>query len=166
MPNALLELVVKIDDGDYFGDHSDMPELKAQIEGAIVTLLERGMWAERLKTVSDTVEETQGVSLEIQSALKAAIVTEIDNVDNYCRDQEFYSFHLSDQAEAMKVLGRRAGIPDWSLSSALDMIQERIAEIEEHETTSSTSPSFSSSSLYNEEFSDEAMDALFSGLKQ
>ena len=142
-----------------------MPELKAQIEGAIVTLLEQGMWAEDLKTVSDTVEETQGVSLEIQSALKAAIVTEIDNVDNYCRDQDSSS-HLSDQAEAMKVLGQRAGIPDWSLSSALDMIQERIAEIEEHETTSSTSPSFSSSSLYNEEFSDEAMDALFSGLKQ
>lgn len=163
--NALMVLVGKIDDGDYFEDHSDMPELKAQIEGAIVTLLEQGMWAEDLKTVSDTVEETQGVSPEIKGALKAAIVNEIDNVDNYCRDQDSSS-HLSDQAEAMKVLGLRAGVPDWTLSSALDMIQERIAQIEEHETTSSTSPTFSSSSSYEEEFSDEAMDTLFSGLKQ
>ena len=111
------------------------------------------------------MEETQGVSPEIENALKAAIISEIDNVDNYCRDQDSSS-HLSDQAEAMKVLGPRAGVPDWSLSSALDMIQERIAEIEEHETTFSTSPSFSSSSSHKEEFSDEAIDALFSGLKQ
>ncbi|MXP29624.1 hypothetical protein GRI58_12435 [Porphyrobacter algicida] len=87
-------------------------------------------------------------------------------IADQCRNSMSCSSQLSDQAEAMKVVGLRAGVPDWRLSSALEIIRERIDEIEEHETTSSVSPSLSSSNSCDEKFSDEAMDALFSGLKQ
>ena len=162
--DALVELIGKIEDGNYFQDHPNISTLKSQLENSVVILLEQGMWAYELKTVSDTVEKTPQLSPKIREAVKAAIINEIDNVTDICRDLDSSST-LSDHAEALKSLGPRADIPDWSLSSALEHIEERIAEIEEHETPSSRSPSFSDNSSDDDEFGDEAIEALFSGLR-
>lgn len=122
------------------------------------------MWADELKTVSDTAEGMIELSPSIRGALAAAITGEIRNIEDICRGMDSSST-LEDHAEALKVIGPRAGVPDNALTTALDHITERITEIEEYETISSEAPSFSAPDLSDHAFSDEAMDALFSGLK-
>lgn len=162
--DSLLELIGKIGDVGYYQDHPHLRLLSSEIEAAVISLLNGGMWADELKTVSDTAEGMLELSPSISDALAAAITGEIENIEDICRNMDSSST-LEDHAEALKVIGPRAGVPDSALTTALDHVSERIAQIEDYETTSSEAPSFSALDLNDHGFSDEAMDALFSGLK-
>ncbi|MBU9861736.1 nSTAND3 domain-containing NTPase [Rahnella aceris] len=136
-------------------------------EAELLELLEKGLtdaihWSssDDLSTLVDAVDAVDELPASITRALQAAVLEEFkENTSRICEDDSESS--LSDRIGALKKFAPRFGVPDAVLNSAISAIEERIGEIEDHSSHTS-SPSFPSTNKYEREaFNDRAIRDLF-----
>jgi DNA polymerase III delta prime subunit len=124
----LLEMISELRDAGHHEQGPVAEGLAGALENVVVKLFKEGMGSDDLLKMSDTVEAGDYPD-RLRAASHAAIVREIDNVDdvvsNYSSESE-----LDDHAAVLRKLAPRASVPEFSLQWALDKVGERIEQVQ------------------------------------
>lgn len=162
---AIVELVGKLADPDYFGDQPHARELGDILEAALIELLEYGMASDDLESIADAAFSTDArLSPGVVGAVIRAIEREFEEVSEISAQIDSEST-LEDHAKTLEKLAPRAGIPEGVVASALSTVRSRMEAIAEA-VTAADAPAVtgSSASRYDDKFDDDALRSLFQPL--
>jgi hypothetical protein len=126
-----IELIAKLRDGMYFDDFPLVDELTNALEDGLVEMLYSAASddLERLLDAADHAGSFLGNNVKL--ALQEAIRREFSDVTEAV--SSIYSQStLQEHMESLEKLGKRATIPEREIQRAIGIVQDRMAEIEEH----------------------------------
>jgi DNA polymerase III delta prime subunit len=160
----VIELIGKLRDGGYFDELAVADELADCLEKAAIDMIHSGMASDDLEKISDAVEKWQRLlGSDIARAVDAAIVSEINDVENIVQDIDSEST-LTDHIETLQKLAKRTGLSTKAVSDAVEKVMERIAVVEERSTTSSSPSIGARFNAESDKFDDVALQNLFAPL--
>lgn len=160
------ELIFKLrHSSDYFG--ADLPnaeKMADSLESAFVRLMATDMPSDELERLVDSVDEwSRWLSDTVDRAANEAIEREFSNVQSVISDIDSDST-LEDHAKTLAKLGKRARIPETVVAKAIDLVNDRIAELEERTPVSRASTVKAALPPESEAFDDAAVKNLFASL--
>ncbi len=160
----MIDLMRRLQDGDYYPDLPEAEALSAALEDSVITILSGGISSEDLEALADEIELNKSiVGADLRSALKEAIVREVEEMRSALRDMASES-EVDEHVRIVSKLATRAGISAHALGVAVGLASERIEEIVEA-TEIAEEPSFSGVlPRQPEKFDDAALRALFDPL--
>ncbi|MBZ9898532.1 ATP-binding protein [Mesorhizobium sp. BR1-1-6] len=149
----------------YFYDGFPLEEaLVTALEDGLVSMLTTGMGSEELEKISDAIIDSEEyVGAEVVAAAKDAIRREFDDIERSAAETDSEST-LTDRITSLEKLALRGGVAPAVLSSAIETVNRRIAEISEEAETAEP-PSFSGAAKPDiDNFDDAALANLFAPL--
>lgn len=159
----LVDLAQEINLPIMLSDAPKLTRLRELAESTLIELLDEGLSIDDLATISEKVfDSKKWLNPSVEDAVKQAIFREFDEVRYLVGDINSTST-LQDYGATLEQLAARADIDVVKVKDALEIVQERIDEIGE-EVTPSTSPSISGHNASNEIFDDAALFLLFRSL--
>lgn len=159
-------LVGQLRDGDYFPGLPGADDIGDALEAGLISLLDRGVPSDELERIADTVDEYQHlIGPTLKTHVDKAICREFADLTEILRDIRSES-ELDDHKGALGRLGPRAGLPTSIVAAAVKTVEEKITELEERSShTSSAGHTPPSVSPRTEKFfSDDELRNLFAGL--
>lgn len=160
----VVELIGSLRDEDYLDELSCRNELADSLEEALIDMIKSGMSSDELEEISDAVEEWDAMlDGATTDAVEDAIRIEIDEVDSIIADIDSDST-LHDHIEMLRKLAGRAAISPQDLDAAVEIVMDRIAEVEAHTSVSEAPSVNAASTAETDRFDDEAIRNLFAPL--
>ncbi len=161
--SILIKFFSRLLDRDHGREFVYQEDFLALIEKALVDLIRWSASSDDLSSLDDAMEEAgKVVPKSIFSALEVAVREEFEEIEMRVQEEENESA-LSDRIDALKKFAPRYGITEKMLNAAVSAVEDRIAQIEEYSSPSS-SPQFSSDSSRRgkaENFDNDALRDLF-----
>jgi hypothetical protein len=163
--NDLIELIGRLRD-NYFDEVPFATELADCLEVGAIDMINEAMSFDELEQISDAIEDWKlFLGEQVLQAVRDAIQREWSDVDSTVRAMNSAST-LNDHIDTLQKLAERGGVSSSALSSAVDRVMDRIAEVGE-ETAASSTPSFKAKTTdETDKFDDEALQNLFTPLLQ
>jgi hypothetical protein len=147
-------------------DDEDLPlreSLIDALEDRLCVMLSYSMASDELASLSDAIEDAVNVlSAEVLDAERRAIRAEFDNVRDIVRDIDSEST-LDDHISALQKLAPRAGINPIQLEKVVEVVRERITELDE-ETSVAAAPTLTGPTKEKDKFDDSDLRNLFQPL--
>jgi hypothetical protein len=157
---ALIKFFVQLPNRDYGPKFIYESELLMLIEKALTDLIRWSAASDDLANIADAVDQAgDAIPGSVSVALEAAVLEEFAEIDSRIQDEENES-SLTDRIDALKKFAPRYGVPDEVLEKAISSVKDKIAELEENSSPSS-SPHFESTEREPEKFDDDALRSLF-----
>lgn len=161
--DQILDILLDAEDPEYGHKFLYVAELRESLEEHLANLVRWQMRSNDLANFADAIDTYSGqISDVILSALAEAVSEEFDEIGDRV-DQEDSESSLVDHIDVLKKLAPRYGISEQKLSYAISKIEDRISEIEEKSTPSS-SPTFLSQNREIDAFDDHALRNMFTPL--
>lgn len=161
------EDLVEIIRGIRFGYYDGFPleeALLAALEDGTISLLATGLDSDELGKMSDAIIEHEDYfGPEVAAAAREAIQREFDDIERSAAETDSEST-LTDRITSLEKLALRGGVAPAVLTSAIETLNRRIAEISEEAETAEP-PSFSGATKPEiDKFDDAALANLFAPL--
>ncbi len=158
-----VELIYKLRDGGYYEDFPFTTELADKLESAYISMLEQGVSSDEVENISDVVKNCNTfLGDNIINAVENVIHREFDDVEDIVSEIDSEST-LDDHIAMLKILGKRVNLNSQEVDCAVEIVESRIAELqEEEEIYQAKSPDLSLSTKSNiDKFDDIALLNLF-----
>lgn len=160
----LLEIAQHLGNEAYFETSAETIHLKETLEGAVISLLKRGMTIDDLERVSDLVDDSEeGYSHDLIEAVEKAILDAVESTCDTCSDLTSES-ELDDHVRSLRQLVKRVPVAPPILASALAAVDDRRAQVVEEQTDSSE-PKVLQMPPAAQAFDDNALRDLFDSLR-
>jgi hypothetical protein len=160
----VVSLIMHLREEGYYEDLSTGEEIADSLENAFVRMLELGVPSDELEQISNTLDIfTRSTSEKMKEAVREAIQREVDDTKQIVKELDSEST-LKDHIKTLRVLSERAGIQVHRIEKAVEIVETRIAELED-ERPEPSSPSVKLADTTDAvKFDDDAIINLFSPL--
>ena len=162
----MLELIVELGDENCYESTDRIAELKAILDYAFMKSIEYYVPSDDVLRLSNLVEaNSDAYSDELKGAMSAAIQNEFDSVRGICSGFTSES-ELDDHSDLLRQLAGRANVSKLTLEAALKTVERRLDRVREDQTESKEPAILKGAKVVDEGFDDDALRALFDGLRE
>ncbi|MEX0807771.1 MAG: hypothetical protein WD044_03495 [Dongiaceae bacterium] len=162
--DELVDLIVEFYETDLFDDAPLAIEIAAALETGLIDMIDSGMSLDELSGIVNQVDLWKSyLGNDVSASIDRAIRKEFDEVRSSVSTIESEST-LNDHIETLQKFAKRVPIPESKVDRAIEVVQERIEEIEE-QTPPAETPSFDADPDSEiDQFDNDALTSLFAPL--